>query len=275
MSRRRNPGLVESLVDTLIKLPPWVSVALGVVSYVALESYQRTAIAPKAPVLLSVSTSLYPPIALSFFVAMAVISAFHRFRRGRLVDEQTGLETLKTTPWKHFEYLVAEAFRRQGYAVDYSMDSGPDGGVDVVLQKGGRKTLVQCKRRNQYSVGVSVVREMFGILHDQKADEVMVVTTGEFTADASAFAKGKPIRLINGPELWQMVREVQSGAKEQDLTNAISPPEVRHAVAMTTSSPACPLCATPMVRRTAKRGANAGNQFWGCETYPSCKGVRN
>ena len=102
MSRRRNSGLVERLTDTLIKLPPWVSVVLGVASYVALESYQRTAIAPKAPVLLSVSTSLYPPMALSFFVAMAMLSAVHRFRRGRLVDEQAGLETLKTTPWKRF-----------------------------------------------------------------------------------------------------------------------------------------------------------------------------
>ena len=30
-----------------------------------------------------------------------------------------------------------------------------------------------------------------------------------------------------------------------------------------------------MVVRTAKRGANAGNLFWGCLTYPSCKGTRH
>jgi restriction system protein len=27
--------------------------------------------------------------------------------------------------------------------------------------------------------------------------------------------------------------------------------------------------------RTAKRGANAGNQFWGCSTYPKCNAVVN
>jgi restriction system protein len=29
-----------------------------------------------------------------------------------------------------------------------------------------------------------------------------------------------------------------------------------------------------MLQRIAKRGSNAGNQFWGCSTYPACKGTR-
>ena len=37
---------------------------------------------------------------------------------------------------------------------------------------------------------------------------------------------------------------------------------------------ACPSCGQPMILRTSKRGANAGNQFWGCSTYPACKGTR-
>jgi len=36
----------------------------------------------------------------------------------------------------------------------------------------------------------------------------------------------------------------------------------------------CPSCGQPMVLRTSKRGANAGSQFWGCSTYPKCKGTR-
>lgn len=35
-----------------------------------------------------------------------------------------------------------------------------------------------------------------------------------------------------------------------------------------------PLCAKPMVRHTAKRGATAGNEFWGCTAYRSCRGTR-
>ena len=36
----------------------------------------------------------------------------------------------------------------------------------------------------------------------------------------------------------------------------------------------CPLCSKPMVRRTAKRGVNAGSEFWGCKGYPACRGTR-
>ena len=36
----------------------------------------------------------------------------------------------------------------------------------------------------------------------------------------------------------------------------------------------CPLCSSAMVRRVAKRGPNAGEQFYGCSTYPVCRGTR-
>ncbi|TDK50415.1 helix-hairpin-helix domain-containing protein [Antarcticimicrobium luteum] len=43
----------------------------------------------------------------------------------------------------------------------------------------------------------------------------------------------------------------------------------------TGNTPDCPYCGKPMVKRTARRGRNAGNQFWGCSGYPYCKGTRN
>lgn len=33
----------------------------------------------------------------------------------------------------------------------------------------------------------------------------------------------------------------------------------------------CPVCGKPMVIRTARQGANAGSQFWGCSGYPECR----
>ncbi|MCX4050260.1 nuclease [Aeromonas caviae] len=38
-------------------------------------------------------------------------------------------------------------------------------------------------------------------------------------------------------------------------------------------SPTCPRCGNAMVLRTASRGANRGNQFWGCGGYPTCRGI--
>lgn len=42
-----------------------------------------------------------------------------------------------------------------------------------------------------------------------------------------------------------------------------------------TGPPNCPKCSSKMVRRLARRGRNAGNHFWGCSRYPSCRGTRN
>ncbi len=38
--------------------------------------------------------------------------------------------------------------------------------------------------------------------------------------------------------------------------------------------PRCPNCGSVMVLRTAHAGKNSGHQFWGCSSYPECKGVR-
>ncbi len=140
---------------------------------------------------------------------------------------------------------MAEAFRRRGYTADYSLDTGPDGGVDIFLKKDGRTALVQCKRWKEWSVGVSVVREMFGILHDRKADEVFIVTTGGFTVDAEAFAKGKPVKLIDGSHLWDMVRKVQSESKAASV-----PPSNVQADFLLTDSPECP-CTDCEIRNDA------------------------
>lgn len=37
---------------------------------------------------------------------------------------------------------------------------------------------------------------------------------------------------------------------------------------------ACPVCGAAMAKRLAKKGANAGQEFWGCSRYPQCRGTR-
>ncbi len=41
----------------------------------------------------------------------------------------------------------------------------------------------------------------------------------------------------------------------------------------TSSVPLCPKCGSVMVVRTAKTGANRGEQFWGCSNFPHCRGI--
>ena len=37
----------------------------------------------------------------------------------------------------------------------------------------------------------------------------------------------------------------------------------------------CPRCGAPMVKRIAKKGTNAGREFYGCSRYPKCRGIVN
>lgn len=56
------------------------------------------------------------------------------------------------------------------------------------------------------------------------------------------------------------------------IFGTISTPAVRE---KEDAAPSCPICSGPMVKRSAKRGANTGNEFWGCSRYPGCRGIVN
>lgn len=57
----------------------------------------------------------------------------------------------------------------------------------------------------------------------------------------------------------------------------ICPPGVEGATTTPGQEPIarCPICGSTMVLRTAKRGARAGKQFFGCSMYPVCHGIVN
>ena len=58
--------------------------------------------------------------------------------------------------------------------------------------------------------------------------------------------------------------------RQQDQSRASASPDRSDSPPL----PVCPLCAKPMALRTARQGARAGSQFWGCTAYPDCKGTR-
>ena len=63
----------------------------------------------------------------------------------------------------------------------------------------------------------------------------------------------------------------QKKAPSPPVTPAIVPPIT--ASTTSKSQKQCPKCGGTMILRTARKGQNAGNQFWGCATYPACRGV--
>lgn len=242
----------DSLVDDLVLCPWWVSGSLAVASYLILPGLLPAPFRPLCGVF------------CWLLAATAILSVFRAWKVRRSLDEQTGLGSLRALPWKAFEDLLGQVFRRQGYQVEETLGGGADGGVDLVLRRNGEVTLVQCKRWKNRPVPVQTVRELFGVLHDRHADAAKLVATTRFTSEAADFAGSKPIELIDQDAVWALVRGVQCSGKvtARDLPQA-SPPE-----------PSCPRCGREMKLRTARRGANAGSQFWGCSFYRECRGSR-
>lgn len=257
----------ESFGELLLKLPWWVSVILGLAAFSTMRwGLPAWAGQDNTRQLLAKGIVPLAPLALLVFGIFAVGSFWFARSRRNLVDSQTGLESLRQTPWKQFEFMVAEAYRRQGYAVEYSLGRGADGGVDLILRRDGRTALVQCKHWKTYSVGAPVIREMFGLLTAEHADEVIIITSGDFTREARSFSEGKPIRLLDGRQLLALIQSVQAPTPDA------APPSFQENDD-SQQVPNCPHCGKPMILRTARRGANPGSRFWGCSAYPACKGI--
>jgi restriction system protein len=209
MSRRRS-----SFAEDLVLCPWWVSAVLAAISWIVLRGFVPN-IQFANPLLraLALAAPQFVPWVGLFFVVLALFSVVRAWSSRRLLDKQTNLGSLRELPWKRFEDLVGEAYRRLGYKVEESLGGGADGGVDLVLGRGGEVILVQCKRWKGKPVPVQTVRELYGVLHDRGASAAKLVTTSRFTSEAIAFAQGKPIELVDQDALLELIRGVQSSGR--------------------------------------------------------------
>ncbi len=289
-------------MDLVALLPWWAGVGLAVLSYLVFASLAARgapAILPNqvgagvAGTFIAALSKVLQFLVPLLCLAGAGLSAWRRRERVGLLARATGADTsleVSRMSWQQFELLVGEAFRSQGYAVAELGGAGPDGGVDLVLTKDGARYLVQCKQWKAFKVGVSVVRELYGVMAAQRAAGGFLVTSGRLTEEARAFASGKNITLIDGERLPGFLRRGQSARPTTPGPQSGQRPAVTSTAQRANSAevgrpngpsqdaglgtvPECPRCNKPMVRRTARHGARSGQVFWGCSDYPGCRGT--
>ncbi len=92
-----------------------------------------------------------------------------------------------------FEVLMAKVFAGLGYEVELTKQTR-DGGIDILAIKNVDdvclRFLIECKRYAQSRhVGVSLVRELFGVKHHLGASKAIIATTSDFTKPALEFAQ--------------------------------------------------------------------------------------
>ncbi len=266
--------------DTLLylifrRVPTWATVALVAGFYVLLHWLLPLTLHGNMWVQMGAAYAPFFTLVLALFAVSAEID---KYKRRRLLSQQNSLETLRNMTWLEFEHLVGEIYRRQGYKVEEKGGSGPDGGIDIALRRGGETVLVQCKQWKTQSVGVKPLRELRGVAANQKAARGIFVTCGGYTQAALSEAGGQPpLELVDGPELLKLAQEVQARSTQPQqfpsAQAAVQPGEAVQAV-NEGIEPSCPKCGSAMKRKMARQGANAGNKFWGCSQFPRCRGTR-
>ncbi|MDD2882976.1 MAG: restriction endonuclease [Rhodoferax sp.] len=284
MARKKKSSPLEDMMDLVALLPWWAGVAIAAIGYVVLHRMaapvQVTAVQPgqvgslmTQTVIAGLATAGQYIVPLVGLVG-AAMSFFRRKQRAALVTDVAQAQSanaLDGMSWREFEMLVGEAYRLQGYRVTETGGGGADGGIDLALAKGSEKFLVQCKQWKAYKVGVDVVRELYGVMAAKGATGGFVVTSGRFTDDAKAFAEGRNVQLVDGPKLFSMIKQAKLS-----LTATAQQPASKPNMAQPKGviEPMCPQCGSGMVKRTARKGGNAGGEFWGCSKFPTCRGVR-
>ncbi|MHB8254143.1 MAG: restriction endonuclease [Acidiferrobacter sp.] len=271
----------------MARFPWWAGMVLALLSYLILHwAYQQFGhhlVVPVPQVAGSLSAALMPKMreSLGFaatgvaqyvlplvFLLGALGGAIRRHQARSLVAQaQDELVRIQGMSWQQFERLLAQVFREQGYRVQETGGGGADGGIDLILSRDGQRTLVQCKHWKTRQVGVTVVREMYGLLVAHGAKRVKVVTSGDFSAEARRFAHGKPIDLVGCAELARWFGHFVDDKTAEAVLSSPDP-------SLADPIPLCPRCGQFMRRRQAKTGPSAGQSFWGCSQFPHCCGTR-
>lgn len=286
MAKRRRTSLAEDIMALATMLPWWLGIILAAVAYAILHHYamigaptiavpgqiHKMVVGHLTPMFAQFGQYVVPPLLL-----VGALTSFRQRRRcvalvGAVAGYRSG-DALRNISWRDFELLVGEAFCMRGFSVTETGGGGADGGIDLELWKDGEIFLVQCKQWRALQVSVNIVREQLGVMAARGASGGFVVTSGTFTAAATDFVRGQNIELVDGKALAAMIEKARvarpATAPLREPSSLESPRPSRSA-----GDPSCPCCGGKMVKRIARKGANASNAFWGCTAFPQCRGLR-
>ncbi len=280
MGRRRDDGalgdLFEISYEAFQHMPVWVGPCFALFGFAMfrwglplITGSGQSAGAALSHVLSSMLSWLVGGGILLVWVAAEI----RKLRSRLLVDKSDGPGSIRELPWREFEQLVAECYRRKGYMAEVVGRASGDGGVDIELNGHGKLLLVQCKHWKAYKVGVREVREFHSVVVSRKADGGIIATSGRFTDDGIQCGADNGIELLDGAALARLLGDVGTLSAGSVPQATRSPAGQMHASGAE-PAPACPLCGKQMVRRMARKGPNAGSEFWGCPGYPECRGTR-
>lgn len=101
-------------------------------------------------------------------------------------------DDLRTINRRLFEEIIAEIFSGLGYEVELTKRTR-DGGKDIIAIKRSEvdlRFLIECKRPDPgNSIGISTVRELYGVKLDDGATKAIIATTTYLSSPAKEFVE--------------------------------------------------------------------------------------
>ena len=86
------------------------------------------------------------------------------------------------------------------------------------------------------------------------------------------YIKSKTHKIISQKEIAGIIASIESGRLSQSFkTNREHVRHVKSIIEEKEQKNLCPKCSSELILRVAKKGANAGKQFYGCSNYPKCR----
>lgn len=107
-----------------------------------------------------------------------------------------------------FEDALAQLFRKRGFHAVVSK-SGGDEGIDIILEKDGMKSIVQCKAHAK-PIGPVVARELYGAMLHFNVERGILASTFGFTDGVHKFVADKKIELLNLDDILKMADSLDS-----------------------------------------------------------------
>ena len=90
------------------------------------------------------------------------------------------------------------------------------------------------------------------------------------------YIKSKGQVVLTETEVKNITSKIETGRlKPSFKTNREHVKHVKTIVEKKENAQSCPKCGSVMVIREVKKGQNIGNKFWGCSSFPKCRGVVN
>lgn len=116
---------------------------------------------------------------------------------------------LTTLSGIEFENICQDLLEKMGFSTERTKATG-DGGIDIIAYNDqaliSGKYIIQCKRYAG-SVGEPIIRDLYGVITSERANKGILMTTGHFTKHAISFAQGKPLELIDGAKMQELIEK--------------------------------------------------------------------